>query len=129
MVDLIAIGGRKHMTKQEIVDMFALRMDGVSLQEIGDRYGVTKEYVRQLIGAPHGIDCRVQVKSIYKGLWNWMVSNKISAHRLSNMLSCAENYTSFSRKITGKSALNIREIKDILSVTGMTFEEAFGEEE
>ena len=117
------------MTQHEIIDMFALRMDGMSLQKIADRYGITKEYVRQLIGTPSGIDCRVKVKSIYKGLRNWMDSNSISSYRLSNMLSCAENYTGFSRKITGKAALNIREIKDILSVTGMTFEEAFGEEE
>lgn len=39
--------------------MYAMRMRGASLQEIGDAYGVTREYIRQLIKKRSGIEVPV----------------------------------------------------------------------
>ena len=39
------------MTREEKIDAFTMRLDGYTLQEIGDKYGLTKERIRQMFAA------------------------------------------------------------------------------
>ena len=41
----------KRLTREEKIDMFSMRLDGYTLQEIGDKYGVTREAVRRMFAA------------------------------------------------------------------------------
>ena len=36
------------MTKEEKIDAFTMRLDGYTLQEIGDKYGLTRERIRKM---------------------------------------------------------------------------------
>lgn len=37
------------MTRDQIIDMFTMRLDGHTPKEVGDKYGITKERVQQIL--------------------------------------------------------------------------------
>lgn len=115
------------MTREEIIEMFEMRLDGETLENIAGKYGVTKERVRQLLTpsqrAPKVFVC------IYPGLKKWMMDNEYSCPRFINDSGLPVHINTFYSCITGKSTFNINVIKCILAFTGLTFEEAFGEED
>jgi DNA-binding Lrp family transcriptional regulator len=123
--------------------MLEARMNGATLQEIADKYGVTrqavhtslKHYTDRLSGKRFGLDVN---KIIYKGIAEYFLEHP------------EESMTSFSRKIFGyiegarprdvrknmfgehEMYLSINQIKKICEVVGKPFEEVFelrGEEE
>lgn len=124
-------------------EMLEMRVNGATLQEIADKYGVTRQAIHQtlkcytdrLSGKRFGLDVN---KIIYKG---------IAEHFLTHP---EESMSSFSRKIFGyfegirprdlrknmfgehEMYLSINQIKRICKVVGKPFEEVFelrGEEE
>lgn len=40
------------MTNDEKVEAYRMRLEGATLQEVADRFGVTREWIRVLIPAP-----------------------------------------------------------------------------
>lgn len=69
------------MTREEKIDMFCMRMDGYTLQEIGNQYGITREYVRQILDVGKRKD--IFQKIVYPGLKQYLVENKMSVRKLS----------------------------------------------
>lgn len=110
------------MTKQEKVDMFAMRLDGATLQKIGDKYGITKERVRQILEISDS-KRKPKAKWIYPNMGNYMVEHKISLKEFSE--KCEIQYWTLSNYMNGKSEPSIGAIKRMLQFTGMSFEEAF----
>ena len=37
------------MTREQKIEMFTMRIDGMTLEEIGERFGLTRERVRQIL--------------------------------------------------------------------------------
>jgi DNA-binding XRE family transcriptional regulator len=124
-------------------EMLEMRTRGATLQEIADKYGVTrqaihitlKNYTDRLSGKRFGLDVN---KIIYKGIADYFLAHP------------DESMSSFSRKIFGcgegirprdlrknmfgehEMYLSINQIKKICEVVGKPFEEVFelrGEEE
>ena len=118
------------MTNQEIIGMFSMRLNGYSLREIGDHYGVTHERIRQIlessVKAPkidRGCKC------IYPGLKTWFITSGTSAHRMHKEVGIGKGVTPLYNRLSGEQQFTLQEIKRILAYTGLTFEEAFGEED
>lgn len=115
------------MTREEKIKAYVMCLDGATLQEAADEFGVTREYIRQILSPnkrkPKEYYC------IYTGLRNWLIEHKYSCPRFIDECGLPLTGNTFLTKIKGKSEFTIVEIKKILSYTGMTFEEAFGQVE
>jgi len=116
------------MTKEDVVVMFKMRVDGKTLEEIGKEFGVTRERVRQLLEAhAKGISKEHnRCKSIFPGLRDWMLENCCAGYKMCHETGLGITIQSFYSKIQGKRPFKIDEIRKILAYTGLTFEEAFG---
>jgi predicted transcriptional regulator len=115
------------MTREDIVRMFEMRIDGATYEEIGKEFGVTRERIRQILekNIKQPI-VPVEQTYIYPGLRNWMLTNGCNANKLRNETNVCKTMTGFYNKLKGRSNFSINEIKTLLSYTGLTFEEAFG---
>ena len=116
------------MSKEKIMEMFALRLEGLSLEEIAKRFGVSREWVRQcLYGYCKGRRGR-PFKCVYIGLKHWIIRSEISMPHLFEKTSAFKNISVLRRCLAGEQRLTMEQIKDLMDVTGMTFEEAFERE-
>lgn len=116
------------MTNNERVEAFRMRLEGSSYAEIAQKFGVSRQYIQQCIGLhPHKANFK---KTKYKGINNWMDENEMTINSLRKKLY-GSGYVKYNLydKLSGKTKLNINDIIAILNMTGMTFEQAFGEEE
>lgn len=125
-------GNYRYTRNREIA--IKMRENGMSFQQIADELGVTKQRVSQYcagVNAKHYRFCGEKT-CIYVGLRDWMNRHGVNTTVLLQMMGYVYNPGSTERwrgKFAGKSALRIDEIKKILAVTGLTFEQAFGEVE
>ena len=117
------------MTKEEKVEMFRMRLEGKTLQEIGNKYGITRERVRQILsyGSKEEKVLKIKKYCIYKKISEYMAKNHITVGEIGEILGICR--TSVVYKLKGDTAFKIDEIKKILKFTGMTFEECFATEE
>ena len=60
------------MTKEEKIDAFTMRLDGYTLQEIGDKYGLTKERIRQILEKSCKNERNTMKNYVYPNLADWM---------------------------------------------------------
>lgn len=118
------------MTDKDKVKMFEMRLRGCTLQEIGDEFGFTRERVRQILSGAIRERKTNMDEIIYVNIAKWLKQNEISLFKFSKMLDPKVNSsTRLKNKLTkSKSELKISQIKKILEITGMSFEEAFEEE-
>lgn len=125
---------RTQESKDRLMDMLQMRLDGSTIQQIADKYGVTKQCVQQQLSIiagnakprPRGIDERV----IYPNLAKWIVDNRIAKYKLSEMIDMKSKCTdSIRKKLYGERDFTITEIKKLIEITGYTFEYIFAEKE
>lgn len=113
------------MTKDQKLDMFSMRLDGYTLQQIGDKYKITREMVRQILdyGKQDAKPLKLKQYCIYDNLTKFISENRITNTKLSEYLGIS--IITLRHKLRDDKHFNIKEIKKILDITGMTFEEAF----
>lgn len=112
------------MTKEDKVEAFRMRLEGCTLQEIGNRYGVTRAYIHQVLGC--GITGRKYATAcIYPGIARWMSENEMNGCQFNKKLGIFSRSSLLYDRLEGKTQFKVDEIKRILEMTGMTFEEAF----
>lgn len=123
------LASRMGFTKEEKLKMFSMRLDGASLQEIGDEFGVTREYIRQIIqeperrARPRGELCGC----IYPNIKAWAIRNRHPYSHIARLCGYS-NTTVVWNALTGRSNPTKKVIDKILDATGMTYEEAFATE-
>lgn len=113
------------MTIDQKVEMFRLRLEGNTLQEIADRFGITRERVRQILLSAEPRCSRIPElpNCIYPNLAKWLRDNRCS-------------YSGFARKVgvkpsaiynglRGKTGIRKETIDKILRETKMSYEQAF----
>lgn len=110
-------------SKAELMEMFQLRVEGYSLQEIGDKFGITRERVRQILSKPVRVAKASTIKCVYPAISDYLKCNRISAYQFASRTGIA--YATLCNTLTGRTNPNKRVIDKILSETGLTYEEAF----
>lgn len=114
------------------VKMFEMRVRGYTLEAIGKEFGITRERVRQILRSVCSRSTSIKrgcESMIYPNIAKWLMGNDVSVGELSEMLDKSSNRSAvkLSHKLHGKHirGLAISEIRKILEITGLTFEEAF----
>lgn len=112
--------------KEKAVEMFKMRLDGATYQEIADKYGLTRQRVHSLIGSPKKTSLKTFDYIVYKGLKTWMEENEISIAGLTRIIT--KTATSSGRtksKLEGKVQFKLDEIISIMKESGLSFEQLF----
>ena len=102
-----------------------MRLEGASLQECANRFGVSREYIRQ-ITPPATAYARKRSSyetCVYPNLAQWLYENRYSYNAFAKL--CATSYAIVFRALTGECDFRKALIDKILDATGMTYEEAF----
>lgn len=117
------------MTNEQKIEAFSRRLQGETYKSIADSYGVSKQYIEQTLkGGVCGrkVTEKSAKKCVYKGLAEYMERNNVSTLKLTKMLGyTSANYVTIGKKLAGLSQFDLKIIKKILEITGMTFEECF----
>ena len=116
------------MTKEQLTKAFELRVDGLTYDEIAEHMGVSRQAVHEALHRAMD-NGRVYAKCVYPGLRRWMIDHNISRRQLALALRPGVKPGWLYYKLEGRFRLSMGDVKAILKYTGMTFEEAFGEEE
>lgn len=125
------------MTQEQKSMMIKMREEGLTLKEIGEAMGVTKQCVCQALPkTKRGLVTINRIK--YKGIREYLLNSSMSITRFIIYIkkgelkggvarSTVEHYT---RMLTGKIELRLTlaEIRNILELTGLTYDKAFKEE-
>lgn len=114
------------MTREEKIDAFTMRLDGYTLEEIGEKYDVTKEGIRQMfarVAAESGISRK---NYIYPNIADWMVRNNVTQSLFFKELGCCQ--ATISNYLTGKNNPSFEFINKVLEITKMPYEVAFSRE-
>ncbi len=118
--------GANKMTNQDKVAAYAMRLEGASLQECADRFGVTRECIRQ-ITPPVQARARSRGKCFedcaFPNLAKWLCENRYSYNSFAK-LACISP-VSMKKALNGATSVTKRVIDRILEVTGMSYEVAF----
>lgn len=115
------------MTKEDKIKAFTMRLDGVSYQKIADEFGVSKQRIEQILKGNPGTKRESNAsKCIFTGLSDWIIQENMTLKKLSELMEWSKtSQMTAAKKITGKRELKMSEIRKILEMTGMTFEECF----
>ena len=111
------------MTREEKIDAFTMRLDGYTLQEIGDKYGLTRERIRQMFAAVTTESGISRKNYIYPNISDWMIGNNVSQGDLCKKLGCGQ--VTISNYLTGKNPPSFAFINLMLELTKMPYEVAF----
>lgn len=111
------------MKREDIVKAFEMRMEGKALQEIGDHFGVSREYIRQVLQFNVNGHKRGIADSIYPNITKWALENNMSAYQLNNEIGLCRHVHAFYAKLRGKTRFSVDDIRKIMDYTGMSFEE------
>ena len=109
------------MTKEEKIDMFAMRVNGCTLQQVADKYGITRERVRQILFAYTAP--RKEKVYAYPNISHWMEANGVTLSQLAD--NCKLSYNTVRGYLKGIREPNFIFVQYILKETGMPFEVAF----
>lgn len=112
------------ITREMKMKMFGMKLDGKTPFEIAKETGCSAREVAEVIGVqlrasyPHK-------KWVYPGLGAWMHENCINIRSMANM--CGVNTITVQTWLCGKNDIMKQNVDRILRVTGLTYEEAFGD--
>ena len=115
---------REH--KEEMLEM---KKNGMTYQQIGDVFGLSRQRVFAIIGGTvkHLHRPITKEQCVYDGLRNWLNENKISRTyfcRMCNGIFHGGAYARFKYALMGAN-ITKQTIDRILSVTGLSYEVAF----
>lgn len=112
------------ISRQQKIEMFAMRLDGYTLQKIAKKFGVTRMCVRQILYPDPNIPYQESVERIiYPGLRDYMLSNGYSIKRLA--IRAGLDYSALLKSLLGKSNMRQKTADKITEATGLTLEQLF----
>lgn len=115
------------MTKKEAAEARKMREAGCTYREIGQKYGVSRQRIHQICS--YRFKGKIASECIYEGLSDFLMQNRKGAKWLLRETDLPIHENSMINKLRGKTSFSISEVKTILEITGLTFEECFKEKE
>ena len=113
------------MTKEEKLDAFAMLLDGYTLQAVGEKFGVSKQYIKQAFTVAGIRNDTAAESCVYPSISKWLQENGYGYLRVAKLCD-TPTATVISALKDGRDCK--KSFIDIfLNVSGMTYEEAFGE--
>lgn len=111
-----------------------MRNNGATYEEIGAHFGVSRQRVHTALGS-FKKNAQLYAKIKYKGLKKWFKETDASFSSFSKLVGMRSD-SAYVRKVQNwlteggerDRTFTIEQIKKMLEVTGMTFEELFEEE-
>ena len=99
-----------------------MRVDGFTYQEIAEKFGVSKQYINKML---KNVISERKLKYIntivYPNIANWLKRNECSISEFARKTGMKRS--TLNDKLHGRRKFNSNELKSILDVTGMKFEE------
>jgi len=112
------------MTKEQKVEAYAMLLDGCKYQEVANKFGVSRQYIQQIY--PQMEKRFVHEDFIYPNIAKWFGENKMTVREFAGIVNT--NPSTVFSWFRGVHEPRKFFIDCILTVTGMTYEEAFREE-
>lgn len=115
-------------TDEDLLSMREKLESGMTLQEVGEELGITRQRVAQLVGSIREMREFTKTYSVYYGIDSWMKFNRVTYARFARMLGyapSASNQSNLARRLMGKVDVSKSWIDAVLKLTGLTYEEAF----
>ena len=114
------------MTRDQKAEMYKLRQEGMTLKDLGKRYGVSRERIRQLVvkreNNLRGISNRLK-RCVYPGIRYWMIVNEYTYQQFADEVGVSME--TIRNVLIGHTKPHQGTIEAILNKTGLTYEEAF----
>lgn len=112
------------MTREQKVEAYSMLLDGHTMQEVGEKFGVSRQRIQMLFPAVGRCGGR---NYVYPNITKWMIENRMSGAELAKLVGVsASQVSSWFRGLHDPRKCFIDRI---LAVTGMTYEEAFYEDD
>ncbi len=109
------------MTRQEKIEAYTMRLDGITVQQIADRFGISKQYISQI--TPSFGRKREHTPIVYPNIEKHLFDNQITKKDFASI--CGVAITNMQLILKGKHSPSKKTIDAILKETGMTYEVAF----
>ena len=116
------------MTNKDRADAYLMRLEGASLQEVADRFGVSKQCISQMLPTQERSYQKPRdVKMcVYPAIREFMDRNRCTYSRLAAMTGIGKN--KLRRGLIGETEMTMSTINKILDVIEIPYEDAFRKE-
>lgn len=114
------------MTKEQKIEAYSMRLDGATLREIADKFGVSFQYIQHLFPGARKDNKRRSSSIVYPNIIDFINENDISLLEFPE--KCGVSYNGMMSFLLGKNNGSKKTIDKILEATGMKYEEAFAKE-
>lgn len=115
------------MTIDEKVEAFRMRLEGNTIQEIANRFGVSKQYIsKELRTERIRSNEKIVNACVYPNIRKFLVRERLTCRDFSNEFGIS--YATLYNILTGKAEPRKKTIDRILKCTGLTYEEAFSKD-
>lgn len=106
------------MTRADLIEAYTMRLDGKTLQEIADKFGVTREYIRQVAPGPRKIR-----NNVFPNIQKYIDTHNLCLYEFAELIGTSN--TAINNWFNGTTEPKLYYIRKILAVTGMDFHTAF----
>jgi hypothetical protein len=111
------------MTKEQKIEAYTMILDGCTLTEVGDKFGISKQRVSQMFPqANKKVDAAAE-GCVYPNISKWMVEHRAGFASIAR--GCGSTTPTIRYALTSGGSIRKDLIDALLRLTGMTYEEAF----
>ena len=115
------------MTIDEKVEAFRMRLEGNTIQEIANHFGVSKQYISEELRTERiRSNEKIVNACIYPNIRKFLMQERLTCRGFSNKFGIS--YATLYNTLTGKVEPQKKTIDRILKCTGLTYEEAFSKD-
>jgi len=114
------------MTKEQKIEAYSMRLDGQTFQTIANKFGVSKQYIQQILPRENQRLNMAIDSCIYPNISAWMRENNCGYSAIAKSVGVKTESIRQALSVRRNCRKNI--IDAILGITGMTYEEAFWRE-